>query len=163
METSERRLQFGSRQSASEGQRGGRGALQHVIVALLVVVISVEIQIRTVIGGCYQGEGPVVVVGVQRFLLNADVMPGGRGTYESPPLPPPPPPPPPPLLFFPLSLITFHMFRNKKEPILFLTKGNAGTKVRVTLVRRAFQLPLEGFQPGLLVPRQTDNRVFTER
>lgn len=47
-------------------------------MALVVVVISVEIYIWAVIGGCYQGEGPVVVVGVQWFLLNADVMPGGK-------------------------------------------------------------------------------------
>ena len=51
-------------------------ALQHVIVAVVVIVISVVIEIRTVIGSRYQGEGPVVVFWVQRFLLNADVMPG---------------------------------------------------------------------------------------
>lgn len=48
-------------------------------MALLVIVISVVIEIRTVIGSRYQGEGPVVVFGVQWFLLNADVMPGGEG------------------------------------------------------------------------------------
>ena len=52
-------------------------ALQHVVVALVVVVISVVIEIRTVIGSRYQGEGPFMVFGVQWFLLNADVMPGG--------------------------------------------------------------------------------------
>lgn len=53
-------------------------ALQHVVVALVVVVISVVIEIRTVIGSRYQREGPVVVFRVQWLLLNADVMPGGR-------------------------------------------------------------------------------------
>lgn len=46
-------------------------------MALVVVVISVVIEIRTVIGSRYQGEGPFVVFGVQWFLLNADVMPAG--------------------------------------------------------------------------------------
>ena len=50
-------------------------ALQHVVVALVVVVVSMVIEIRTVIGGRYQGEGPFVVFGVQWFLLN--VMPAG--------------------------------------------------------------------------------------
>lgn len=59
--------------SASEARRAAL-ALQHVIMALVVVVISVVIEIRTVIGSRYQGEGPFVVVGVQWFLLNADVM-----------------------------------------------------------------------------------------
>ena len=52
-------------------------ALQHVIMAMIVIIISVVIEIRTVIGSCYQGEGPVVVFRVQWFLLNADVMPEG--------------------------------------------------------------------------------------
>lgn len=64
--------------SASEagwGEEGGRG-LQHVFV--VVVVISVVIKIWTVIGGRDQREGPVVVLGVQWFLLNAEVMPGDK-------------------------------------------------------------------------------------
>lgn len=49
-------------------------------MALVVVVISVVmIEIRTVIGGRYQREGPFVVLGVQWFLLNADVVPGRGG------------------------------------------------------------------------------------
>lgn len=64
------------------GGRWAALALQHVVVALLVIVISVVIEIRTVIGSRYQGEGPVVVFGVQWFLLNADVMPGGEGEEE---------------------------------------------------------------------------------
>lgn len=48
-------------------------------MALVVIVISVVIEIRTVIGSRYQGEGPFVVFGVQWFLLNADVMPAGGG------------------------------------------------------------------------------------
>lgn len=66
-------------QTASASEAGGRARrkpLQHVVVALVVVVISVVIEIRTVIGGRYQGKGPFVVFGVQWFLLNADVMPG---------------------------------------------------------------------------------------
>lgn len=51
-------------------------ALQHVVVALVVVVVSVVIEVRTVIGGRYQGEGPFVVLGVQRLLLN--VVPAGE-------------------------------------------------------------------------------------
>lgn len=69
-----------------KGIGGGGGgaalALQHVVVALVVVVISVVIEVRTVIGGRDQGEGPFVVLGVQRLLLNADVVPG-RGDKES--------------------------------------------------------------------------------
>lgn len=61
--------------SASEAGRVAL-ALQHVVMALVVVVISVVIEIRTVIGSRYQGEGPFMVLGVQWFLLNADVMPG---------------------------------------------------------------------------------------
>lgn len=64
--------------SASEAGEGEPLALQHVVVAVVVVVISVVIEIRTVIGSRYQGEGPFVVFGVQWFLLNADVMPGGE-------------------------------------------------------------------------------------
>lgn len=77
------------------------------------------------IGGCDQGEGPVVVVGVQWFLLNADVMPGGKENrnlsllLSFTALPPHPPFPPP------FLLITFHTFRNKTkraEPTLFIKK-----------------------------------------
>lgn len=63
--------------SASEARGGAALALQHVVVALVVIIISVVIEIRTVIGSRYQGEGPFMVFGVQWFLLNADVMPGG--------------------------------------------------------------------------------------
>lgn len=49
-------------------------------MADVVIVISVVIEIRTVIGCRDQGEGSVMVFGVQWFLLNADVMPmGGKG------------------------------------------------------------------------------------
>lgn len=41
--------------SASEAGRGAALALQHVVVALVVVVISVVIEIWTVIGSRYQG------------------------------------------------------------------------------------------------------------
>lgn len=74
--------------SASEAGEGPAMALQHVVVALVIIVISVVIEIRTVIGSRYQGEGPFVVFGVQWFLLNADVMPGGgeesKNTSSSP-------------------------------------------------------------------------------
>lgn len=63
--------------SASGAGEGAAPALQHVIVALVVIIISVVIEIRTVIGSCYQGQGPFVVIRVQWFLFNADVMPGG--------------------------------------------------------------------------------------
>lgn len=53
-------------------------ALQHVIMAHVIIVISVVVEVRTVIGGCDQGEGSVVVFRVQWFLLNADVMPTGE-------------------------------------------------------------------------------------
>lgn len=51
-------------------------ALQHVIVALVVIVISVVIEIWTVVGCRHQGEGAFVVLRVQRFLFN--VMPAWK-------------------------------------------------------------------------------------
>ena len=59
--------------SGEESQWGQ--ALQHVIMPLVVLIISVVIEIWTVVCCCHEGEGAFVVLRVQWFLFNADVMP----------------------------------------------------------------------------------------
>lgn len=53
--------------------------LQHVLVTRLVVVVPVVVEVRTVVGRRYQGQRAVVVVWVQWFLLNADVVHSWQG------------------------------------------------------------------------------------
>lgn len=95
-------------------------------MALVVVVISVVIKIRTVIGSRYQGEGPFVVFGVQWFLLNADVMPGEKRVKNEALLS---------LTFLNLFfffLITFHTHKTIQTCADSVYKeGNRGTKTNV--------------------------------
>lgn len=58
-------------------------ALQHVIVALVVIVISVVTEIWTVVGRHHQGEGAFVVLRVQRFLFNVMHSWQGRASWTA--------------------------------------------------------------------------------
>lgn len=53
--------------------------LQHVLVSRLVVVVPMVVEVRTVVGRRYQGQRAIVVVRVQWFLLNADVVHSWQG------------------------------------------------------------------------------------
>lgn len=98
--------------TASEAERVPL-ALQHVVVALVIIIISVVIEIRTVIGSRYQGEGPIMVLWVQWFLLNADVMPGTEDANSVL------------TCWYPFSIITFHTWKHKQ------TKKETNAPVRL--------------------------------
>lgn len=52
--------------------------LQHVLVNVVVVVISVVVKVWTVIGCRHEGKGAFVLFGVQWLLFYADMMPGNK-------------------------------------------------------------------------------------
>lgn len=56
-----------------------RAPLQHVLVSRLVVVVPVMVEVWTVVGRRYQGQRAIVVIRVQWFLLNADVVHSWQG------------------------------------------------------------------------------------
>lgn len=53
----------------------GKRPLQHVLVPVVILIISMVVKVWTVIDPCHQGERAVVLVRVKRLFFNTDVMP----------------------------------------------------------------------------------------